>query len=276
MQNLPIYLYANTLDAILDLDTTVIGANRTMYQRELLIQKGIKNSIRIQFRNSDQKRISVTTSTFMFSMYDALNQRLVLEKPLTILEENTATRGLALLTLTESDTVDLERSSYKFAVKKLDTDGTYLPTYADTYYSVAGTAKILSDVFPVLQPSQEIVSFLKSFNGETDLYEHKSGNIYAYPEYNANQALHTVALYMTAFRGTVYIQGTLDNTPASFGRYANIAVRTYDQFTGIDYVNFQGIFSYIRIMFVPATKPADSTNDDPTYYGKFDKALYRC
>lgn len=276
MQNIPIYLYANTFDVTLDLDSTTLGVNRIMYQRQLQIQKGIKNSIRIQFKNSDQKRINVSTATFMFTMYDALNQRLVLEKPLEILDESTtSTRGLALLTLTESDTIDLDRSAYKFAVRKIDSDGTYLPTYADTYYSVAGTAQILSDIYPVLQPSQEVTAFNKVMNNDTDLYEHRSGNIYAYPEYNANQALHTACMYMTGYRGTVLVQGTLDNTPASFGRYSTISSRNYDNFTGIDYVNFYGIFTYVRFIHIPATAPAESNNDNPDYYGKFDKVLYR-
>lgn len=275
MQNLPIYLYDRTFDVTLDLDTTTIGVNRSMYQPELKIQRGLKNDIRIQFKNSDQKRISVSTQTFVFSMYDVLNNRLVLEKPLQVLETTTATRGLALLSLTESDTVDLEPSHYNFSVRKINTDGTYSPAYSNTYYDVAGTAQVLNDVFPSLQPSQEITAFNMEMNSVTDLYEHRSGNIYANPEYNSNTALHTVALYMTAFRGTVKVQVTLSNTPASFGKYATVYERTFDQYTGIDYANFNGVYTYVRVVYIPATKPGDSLNDDPSYYGKFDKALYR-
>ena len=277
MQNLPIYLYDNTLDVILDLDPTIRGVNRVMYQRDLKIQKGIKNKIRIQFKNSDQKRISISnTQTFVFTMFDAISQQLVLEKQLEVLEESTATKGIALLTLTESDTIDLTKSSYQYGVKYQDpTDGTFLPAYTNTYYGVPGTVYVAEDINPVLQPSQEIVSYLKSFNSDSSLYEHKSGNIYAYPEYNSNTALHTIAMYMTGFKGTVYIQGTLYNSPASFNRYVTLAERSYTGFSGIDYVNFNGIFSYIRIMYIPDTAPAESNNDNPAYYGSFDKALYR-
>ena len=162
MQNLPIYLYQNILDVILDLDSTGKGVNQVMYQRDLKIQKGIKNKVQIQFKNSDQKRVSVSnTQTYVFSMFDALNQRLLIEKPLEVLDDgiNTSTRGLALLTLDESDTLDLDRSSYRFVVKALDSDGSYLPTYANTYYDVAGTLHLLNDVMPVLQPSVEIKDF---------------------------------------------------------------------------------------------------------------------
>jgi hypothetical protein len=278
MQNLPIYLYDNTLDVILDLYPTVRGVNQVMYQHDLKIQKGIKNKVRIQFKNSDQKRVSISsTQTFVFSIFDSISQRLVLEKQLEVIETNTSTRGLALLTLTESDTMDLTSSSYQFSVKYRDPDdGTYLPTYANTYYGVAGTLRLSEDINPVLQPSQEIVSFNLTSDSSAGARKYTSGNIYAYPEYNSNTALHTMAMYMTGFRGTVYVQGTLYNSPQSFNRYATISTLTYDGFSGVDYVNFNGIFSYVRVIYRPDTAPAEFDNDNPAYYGSFDKVLYRC
>ena len=276
MQNLPIYLYPNTLDVILDLDATVRGVNQVMYQRELKIQKGIKNQVRIQFKNSDQKKVSISnTQTFVFSMFDAINQRLIIEKDLEVLEESTGTKGIALLTLNESDTLDLTKSSYQFSVKMQNIDGTYLPAYANTYYGMAGTVYVSEDVFPLLQPSQSVSDFLKNYNDEIFKYEHKSGNVYAYPEFNGNTALHTLAVYMTAYKGTVYIQGTLDNSPGSSGNYVTISTKTYTGFTGIDYTNFNGVFTYIRVIHVPATAPGESDNDNPAFYGSLDKFLYR-
>lgn len=278
MQNLPIYLYSNTLDVILDLDVTTRGVNQVMYQRDLKIQKGIKNNVRIQFKNSDQKRIHISnTATYVFSMFDAVNQRLILEKNLAVVDDGSTLnlRGVAELTLTESDTIDLDKSSYQYAVTYRDpADGTSLPAYVNTYYGMAGTVTLDEDVYPVLQPSQEIVSFLRTFDGTKYIYP--SGNIYAYPEYNSNSALHTVALYMTRFRGDVIIQGTLTNTPAAFNRYSTIATRSYSEFGGVDYVNFNGVFSYIKITYIPAKAPAESQNDNPSFFGSFDKALYRC
>lgn len=279
MQSLPIYLYPNTLDVTLDLDPIVNGVNRVMYQRDLKIQKGIKNKVRIQFKNSDQKRIPISTGdVFVFCMFDTTNQRLVLEKQLSILDDGTtfATRGLAELTLTESDTMDLDVSDYQFSVKKLDTDGTYLPAYSNTYYGVAGFLKIAQDVYPVLQPSQEVVAFERIYDDTIQKYRHRSGNIYAYPEYNSNTALHTAAAYMTGFKGQLLIEGTLYNSPASFNRFVTIATRTYNGFDGIDYFNFNGIFSYVRFTYIPAVAPGESQNNNPEYYGSFDKVLYRC
>lgn len=279
MQILPVYLYQNNVDVILDLDASVQGVNRVMYQRDLKIQKGIKNKIRVQFKNSDQKRINISnTQTFVFSMFDAINKRLLVQKDLEVLDDGltTSTRGLALLTLNESETIDLTKSSYTYSIKYYDADGSFLPTYSNTYYGINGTLHLLDDSHPVLQPSTEVVSFQKSFNANTQQYEHKSGNLYASPEYNSNTSLHTAACYMTSFKGTVYVQATLNNNPAAFDKFFTIESRHYDGFSGIDYFNFNGIFTYVRVMYIPDQAPADTDNDNPVYYGSFDKLLYRC
>lgn len=278
MQILPVYLYQNNISVILDLDPTVRGVNQVMYQRDLTIQKGIKNEVRIQFKNSDQKRVSVSnTQTYVFTLFDTLNQRLLIQKNLVVLDDGvtTSTRGLALLTLDESDTLDLTKSSYTYSVKYGDPNGGYLPAYSNTYYGMNGTMFISNDIYPTLQPSTEVDSFTKSFNAATQKYEHRSGNLYASPEYNSNTALHTVAYYMTNFIGTVYLQGTLYNTPNSFNKYATIDQRHYNGFTGIDYINFNGVFSYVQVLFIPDTAPAGVNNDDPSFFGSFDKVLYR-
>ena len=279
MQHLPIYLYDNSLDVILDLYPTTAGVYNIMYQRDLKIQKGIKNNIRVQFKNSDQKRIPISnTGTYVFSMFDAVNNRMLLQKKLNVLDDGVTVglRGLAELNLLESDTMDLEVSEYQFSVKYQDpNDGTYLPAYSNTYYDVTGQIQVKQDMYPNLQPSQEINTFNKVYNDDIRLYQWFSGNTYAYPEYNSNTALHTMALYMTNYIGTVTVQGTLYNTPAAFGRYVNISTLNYTGFNGVDYLNFNGIFSFVRVIYQPALGPTDYNNDNTAYSGTFDKVLYR-
>lgn len=278
MQLLSVYLYHNNLDVILDLDPSVRGVNQVMYQRDLNIQKGLKNVVRVQFKNSDQKRIAISnTQTYVFTMFDAINQRVLIEKPLEVLDQGTtSTRGLAQLTLSESDTLDLTRTSYTYSIKHLDTDGSYTPAYSNTYYGINGTINLLADVHPVLQPSIEVTNFLPSFNATTNLYEFKSRALYANPEYNSNDALHTVAVYCTGYRGTLEIRATLNNTASDENYYAVIETRTYTGFTGIDYINFNGVYSYIEVRHIPALGPLDFSNLTNTEYrGSVDKVLYR-
>ena len=68
MQKLPVYLYTNRYSVILDLDNNR-GVNNVMYQRNLIFQKGLKNKVQIQFKNSDQKPVDISTGTFYFKMF---------------------------------------------------------------------------------------------------------------------------------------------------------------------------------------------------------------
>ena len=280
MQKCPIYLYTSSFTVLLDLDQNTRTYN-IMYQRDLKIQKGLQNNIQFQFKNSDQKLLSISnTDAYVFTMFHTIDRRQLIEKPIAILDNGTtSTKGLGLLTLSESDTLDLDKGHYKFSIKKLNTDGTYDQTYANTYYGVGGTVELLEDVYPVLQPSQIVTSWQKQYNydQEAQRYEYYSGNLPAHPEYQGNTALHTVAIYCTGYRGQILVEATQQNTPGSFGDYVTVVSTNVNNFSGVTYLNFNGVWSYVRIRYIPTKNPTTQSNDDSeiAYRGTVDKALYR-
>lgn len=275
---LPVYLYTNLFEVILDLDNNN-RINNVMYQRELKLQKGLKNTVQLQFKNSDQKLLNISSNQFVFTLFDTVNQRNLIEKDVEILDDGTtlALRGLGQVTLTESDLEGCESVYYSAAIKALDSDGSYVPTYANTYYGVGATVEVRHDIFPVLLPSQEVNNFDVYFNADQNAqrYEYYSGNLNGHPEFKSNVALHTVATYMTKYKGQVIIEGTLENDPATFGNYAVISTKTYNGASGIDYTNFNGLFSKIRIRYIPAKNPVTQLNNDTVYAGTVDRVLYR-
>lgn len=279
---LPVYLYTNLFEVILDLDDNN-RINQVMYQRDLKLQKGLKNTVQLQFKNSDQKLVDIRSKQFVFVLFDAENQRNLIEKDVRILDTSTSTtstsllKGLGEVAFTESDLGACESVYYKAVIKASDEDGSYVPTYANTYYGVGATVEVRHDVYPVLVPSQEVVNFRTYYNADQNArrYEYYSGDLNADPEYSSNVALHTAAVYMTNYKGSVIIEGTLENTPMDFGNYAVISTKTYNGFSGIDYTNFNGIFSKVRIRYIPAKNPISQENNDTNYAGKVDKVLYR-
>jgi len=283
MLKLPVYLYPNSYDLILDLDDNQ-RIHRTMYQRDLIIQKGIKNKIQLQFKNSDQKPVNINGKSFVFSMFNSNDQRLMVQKTVDILDDGatTSTRGLALLTLTESDTWGLDSTSYQFGVKMADDDGTYVPTYANTYYTMAGTLKLVHELLPALQPGLTITQFQRNLNRDPGVgqYIWDSGNMPANPAFHGNGEYHSFAYYLTNYTGWIYTQGSLDNNPPASGNpstFANIESRYYSHYTGIDYVNFQGAWTYTRLTYIPDAPAAYPGRNDMTQYtGTLDKLLYRC
>jgi hypothetical protein len=275
---LPVYLYANLFEVILDLDNNN-RINQVMYQRDLKLQKGVKNKVQIQFKNSDQKFIDVSTSSFVFVLFDTVNQRNLIEKDVTILDDGTtrALRGLGEVVFTESDLQACESTYYKMGVKAVDKDGSYTPTFANTYYGVGATIEVRHDLYPTLVPSQETTKFSTYYNADQNAmqYEYYTGNLNAHPEFKGNAALHTAAIYMTRYKGRVIVEGTLESNPGSFGHYAIIKDTTYTGFTGIDYYNFNGVFSKIRVRYIPAKEPVSQQNNNTVYAGTVDKVLYR-
>jgi hypothetical protein len=171
-----------------------------------------------------------------------------------------------------------ESTYYKFGVKELDADGSWVPTYSNTYYGVSGTLQVKHDLYPTVVPSQGTTSFNMYYNADVGFqqYEYYSGNLNAFPQFKSNTALHTTAVYMTKYKGRVLVEGTLENTPSSFGNYAVISDKTYNAFTGIDYINFNGVFSKVRVRYIPAKEPVTQQNNNTVYAGKVDKVLYRC
>jgi len=283
MQKLPVYLYPNSFSVILDLDNNS-RINNTMYQRDITLQKGVKNNIQFQVKNSDQKPLNVSSSSFVFSMFDASNQRLIIEKALTILDDGStlSLKGLTQLSLLEGDLWGLDTGNYQFGIKQLDpTDGTYTPAYANTYYGMAGTIKLAHDFMPALAPSQEVTTFQKFLNRDYNAgsFLFVSGELRAYPEFHSNGEYHTAAVYMTNYTGEVYIQGTVDNRPPPPGNpstFANVQSRHYQNFTGIDYFNFQGAFTYVNLLHIPDNPVGyPGLNDQTQYTGTVDKLLYR-
>jgi hypothetical protein len=250
-----------------------------MYQRNLNIQKGLKNRVQIQFKNSDQKLVPVNTGSFVFTMFDEINQTQLVRKVINVVDDGvtTSTKGLAVLELNESDTLDIATGFYKFTVSSIDNQGSYNPTYANTYYGISGAIEVRQDSFPILQPSQESNSFQTIYNNEAIRWEYYSGNLDAKPQFNGNTALHTIAIYLTNYKGQIIIQGTQNNTPGFFGDYADIQTLNYNGTSGIVYVNFNGVFSFVRVKHIPKINPVSGNNNfsENAYHGTLDKVLYR-
>lgn len=278
MQKLPVYLYANLSEVTLDLDSS-IGIHQIMYQNPMTIQKGVRSPVQLQFKNSDQKRLNISTQSFVMNIYDPVTRTLVLTKQVEILDTASTTtnafKGLGQVTFMESDTLDLEAKDYRFSITKLESDGSYSPTYTNTYYGVAGTLHLKNEIYPVLKPSVEIKNFQRNYNSTTLMWEYSTDNLRADPELQTGTALHTVAFYMTNFKGKVLVEGTLDNSPGTYGYYAQLGTRTYFNKTGVGYFNFNGMFSYIRVRYIPDKNPVTQQNNDTVYAGTFDKVLYR-
>ena len=264
MNKLPVYLYSNNLSVILDLDQNE-GIHKIMYQRKLKIQKGFRDSIQIQFKNSDQKPVSISSGTYWFDMIDASGRQLVLSKPLTIIDDavTTSTRGIAVASFDPIDTLNIDAASYKFLIKQDNGDGTFTPAYSNTYYGITGEVEVVQDGFAIGYPVQTVdIKRLETAQS----YDRNPGDMgymfisdWMRPIVRATNTATTSSALITlaSFAGTITVEGTLDNNPSGAGS-ANTQVFTVTNYIsstpaqGTIQLTWNGSFTAVRFKIKPS------------------------
>lgn len=274
MQKLPIYLYPNILEVILDVNNEK-GNFTDMYQRDIVIQKGVKTDIQLQFKNSDQKDINISSSTFVMLVVDPQDRQARIQKAVTLIDDGVtrSKRGLGTVTFLESDTINLESKIYSFAVLKQEQTG-LSATYSNTYYSTVGRLELREDIYPMSKPSQKTTVFQSYM--PNDVYSFVSDYFYADPQLQNGRAIHTIAVYSRDFTGKLYVDATLDTTPSTYGNFDTVKTKQLNSYTGITYLNFYGIFSRVRLRFEKDLSDQDAESlNPPVLPSKIDKILYR-
>ena len=268
MNKLPIYLYSNKLDVILDLDENR-SIHKIMYQRKLKIQKGFKDSIQIQFKNSDQKPVAISSGTsYWFDMIDSSGRELVLSKQLTIVDDGvtTSTRGISLATFDPIDTINLTAASYKFLVKQDNGDGTFTPAYSNTYYGITGEVEVVEDGFAIGYPIQTIDIKKLESSKEYDRNPLQMGYMFVSEWVRPMVRPTTIATTSTAvitlagFVGEITVEGTLDNNPSPSGQ-ANAQVSTLTNYVSVSptqgtiQLSWNGAYTAVRFKIKPKNDP---------------------
>ena len=252
MQLLPRYLVDNTTTLIADVAGT-ITEYRPVYSKQLQVYKGIDNVLEFRLLNADQKPVNVTSYTPKFVAFDETNQ-MVLEKDATILDDgSTVTRGKFKLTVTENELLNIKQQYLSYNIYLVETDGDKVLTYSQPNFGNDGVIYVNGTTFPGPLNSYSVTVFEQEAVGVEIWY---SESVDAQPGINGNEALHTAAVYTSAYTGTVVVQATLDNQVTGTTQWADIAtMQLGGSETTPTPVNFNGVFSHLR--FKATANPAD-------------------
>jgi len=250
MQLIPRYLVSNRTTIVAN-DAGFITEYRPVYNRHVKVYRGIDNDLEFRILNADQKPVDLTGKTIKFVAF-ADNNNLVIERDGT----NNSLKGLATVKITDSDTLDLKDQflSYNITIVEDATNDKTL-TYSNSHFSQAGTIELSSLAFPGPKATNEISSF-------TQLEEDGpwfSNIITAEPGINGNNALHTIAVYTTAYTGTLKVLATLDNdvSDPSQINWDEIGTLNFDGTeTTPTALNFYGVYNYLR--FEASANPANT------------------
>jgi len=249
MQNTPVYLLNNRTEIIMN-DSGFITEYRQVYQRQLQVYKGIENTLQFRLLNADQKAQDVSALTPYFIAYDE-TKTTVIEKIGTILQTSDSTvfknKGLVEVKISASDieTLDNQYLTYSIYFKNANNDD--ILTYTNAHFGGTNIIKLSDAVYPDPQEPKSVTTFTATIEFGQPTSEWLSETVYADPERNANSALHTAAIYTSAYAVNVKIQGTLENQITHGTNWVDITTVTLDGTESTPTtVNFNGVFSYLR------------------------------
>jgi len=245
------YLYNQIHPVVLGISDPTNRWNRMYYAKPVKLHKGVDNPIKFKIRNNNQKDVTLTGSTFTLSIVDSLTNQEKLSRTLDI--ENAST-GMLATTITEEDLNNLDANRYHYGIKMVNSAGTQYPIYVDDNYSASGVIEVHGDAYP--GPVAAVQPTIGAYN---------SGVAYTSVTEVGNTCLghNTAAYYLTAFTGTITVQGYLeDSGSVADSDYIDIESTTYTAKSGVVYNNFLGIFTGIRFKITLTS-------------GSVDKILYK-
>lgn len=266
MQFNSVYLYSNKLDVFTNpLDSWTTERYRRVYNRNLKLFRSVDNRIDIQVRNSDQKASNITGSTLVFNLVTRDTQDLILQKDFSAMDLST---GKVTIILTEEELLDIDPGFYSYSIVKEvreTVDSTdykvtsRIPMYMDSQYDAVGTIEVLDDVMGTAEPSLVVnnFSYTNPFTtGDENASFFISSIIDTKPLISAGNSLHTFQFFSSNYRGSLTIQGSLDDQGATPSRWVDIT--TVDLVTE-RYKNVTGKWNWFRIKHVPTESSRTAT-----------------
>jgi hypothetical protein len=155
MQKVSSYLYLNRIEVIIDSEVLPVRW-RIVYQNKIKIYQGVDNTLTIDVKNSDQKRINITEMNLRMIITDT-SGLLISDVPVTPSNIN----GLANVTIPESDLVELSSPQFlEFSIYRINTDETKTVLYADSQFGAKGSMELVGNVMNVNTSPRYISRFL--------------------------------------------------------------------------------------------------------------------
>ena len=154
MQKISSYLYPNRINLVADV-TLFPVRYKIVYQNNVKIYHGVDNVLTLDVKNADQKRIDISEMTLKMALFD------VNGKEITTLDVTpTATTGLATVTITPDDIVELTPQFLTYTVYRDNVDEeTRTLLYADTNFGAQGKMEIAGTALTTPTPERYISSF---------------------------------------------------------------------------------------------------------------------
>jgi hypothetical protein len=260
MQLVPRYLVKNRVNIILS-QHGFITEYRPVYQRTINIYKGIDNPLQFRLINADQKPVNVSSYTPVFVVYDS-KERLVIQRPATILEDEDSNIGMFSVTISDADIRNIPAQYLTYAVYLVnDQTGHKIVSYSNSHFEAPGIIALKDGVYPKVLPAREESIFFKFKVDDVDYWT--TNSIETGPAVNSRDSTQTIAVYAADYTGKIFVEVSLDPQISIPVHWAKVSETQVTDLQTVLPITFVGIYNFVRVVF----------DQDPT--DKVTKVLFK-
>lgn len=247
-----LYLYEDYIDLVVDTNGLYVD-NRPMNNRKLIAHKGLTNEIFFKIRNRDRKLQNVFSDILTATLINPTTKRRFFYKVL----EHTSEVGVAKLVLDEGDLRDISAGLYTIYIARRKQDSLDYPIYTDQNSNL----KFEIEISEQIDQSPVDTQIANSFTQTASVGSGDVANVFVTSAFSGNQdrnfsqALHSLAVYPSAYTGNITIQGScIEGTPNSddaSSDWFEIEKFALTSESSIVHRTFQVNANWIRIIHTP-------------------------
>ena len=233
--------------------------NNPLNRFDTLFFKGEDNTLDFAIVDKDRRAITLLDKTLTIYISNVETEELKIKRDLDKLDEE---NGLARLTLSNGDTVDLVPGFYKYAVVVVEDNGRSGFAFVDQVFRATGTFELRDGAIPFPNDSQTITTFVDQsffFDDDTFISSAVTAN---------NGSNHTAIWDLTNYIGVIKIQGTLDNTipTNNDSNWTDILTQSFTSTAGngLQFFNWSGNYTFFRFVHEPNVF-SEGTVDEVVY-----------
>jgi len=270
MYSTQVYLYQQ-LTRVLLMDTgggeTFIYRYDPVYAKRLTINKGVDNIILFEFINQEEKPVNITGSSFLFRVINTESDKLLLQKPMDIL--NAAT-GRVKVQFSGSELLEVLAQPASYSIQRIQPEGGYSDAvFVNAQAGARAPVDIVDSILPQFAPSAPLTipttEISSQFSYEGSGYENYSAspywsgnpnggnfwNSYLNPSYNSSfivprSSVTTVQMDLVGYTGTIKAQAA-ENYQSIW--YNVSESETYYNETRTIHWNIVGWYPLLRLQF---------------------------
>jgi hypothetical protein len=260
------YIYQQ-ITRVLLMDTsageTFIYRYDPVYAKQLTINKGVDNVLLFEFINQQEKPVNITGSTFLFRVISTEGDRLLIEKPMVILNAPT---GRAKVTLTGSELLEVLAQPANYSIQRSSGNLTEA-VFTNAQAGARAPVNIVDSILPQHVPSAPLtiptnkLSAQATYDGATwgaypaywggnpngGNYWNSFSNTEFYSSFIEPQnSVTTIQMTLVGYTGTIKAQAA-ENYQSIF--YNVTESTTYYNETRTIYMNVVGWYPIIRLCF---------------------------